>query len=364
MRGKVRDMGLGSAAVIGLADAREFAGTCRGLVARGVDPIEERRLKRAEQAKQATKLVTFEDCAISLIDAKRSSWRSAKHAKQWLATLQTYVFPHFGKFAVADVDTASVLKALKPIWEVKPETAGRVRERIEAVLDAAKAREFREGDNPARWRGHLEMLLAKPAQFRATKHHAALPYVEIAEFVSLVRKQNSTAARAMELLILTATRTSETINARWEEFDLTSGVWTIPADRIKAGKEHRIPLSEPARDLLRKQYECRTSDSVFPGLGKNKPLSNMALLMLLKRMKYAAITTHGFRSTFRDWAAEQTNFPREVAEMALAHAIQNKVEAAYRRGGLFEKRSKLMAAWAAYCCKPTKENVLPFQKTG
>lgn len=361
--GRVRDMGLGSALVIGLADARDFATECRRLLARGLDPIEERLRKRREKAIEAAGALSFKACAEELIEAKRPSWRSAKHAAQWLSTLQAYAFPHFGSLPVSAVDTSLVLKALTPIWNVKNETAVRVRERIEAVLDAARARGARNGENPARWKGHLETLLPSPSKVKKVRHQPALPYSEIAQFMELIRKQQSTAALAMELLILTATRTSETINARWEEFDLDAGIWAIPASRIKAGKEHRIPLSEPAKRLLEKLHACQTSEFVFPGRRQGKPLSNMALLKLLERMGFDHITTHGFRSTFRDWAAELTNFPREVAEMALSHAIENKVEAAYRRGGLFDKRSKLMAAWASYCEKTSKGIVVPLHKS-
>lgn len=362
--GKVHDMGLGSALVIGLADARDFAMECRRLLARGIDPIEERQRKRREKVVEAASALTFEHCARDLIEAKRPSWRSEKHAGQWLSTLQAYAFPHFGALPVASIDTSLVLKALTPIWNTKTDTAVRVRERIEAVLDAAKARGARDGENPARWKGHLEALLPSPSKVKKVRHQPALPYTEIAAFMELLRRQQSTAALAMELLILTATRTSETINARWQELDLAAGVWTIPADRIKAGKEHQIPLSEPAKGLLNKLHSFRRGEFVFPGQRQGKPLSNMALLKLLERMGFDHITTHGFRSTFRDWAAEQTNFPREVAEMALAHAIENKVEAAYRRGGLFEKRAKLMAAWAAHCAHLRNTQIVNLRQVG
>jgi integrase len=349
IQGRVRDMGLGPASVLGLAEARALAAQYRLQKVMGLDPIEDRRLKRRQKNLEAASAVSFEECARKLIDAKKPSWRSAKHGDQWLSTLTTYAFPHFGDLAVGTVDTNLVLKALEPIWQKKNETAGRVRERIEAVLDAARARGLREGENPARWRGHLENLLPKPSAIRRVRHHPALPYAEISNFMAALRSLKSTAALAMEFLILTATRTSETIGARWDEIDLPHGVWTIPSSRIKAGKEHRIPLPAPAITLLEKLHQHRVGPYVFPGMKSGKPLSNMALLKLLGRMGWADITTHGFRSTFRDWAAEQTNFPREVAEMALAHAIENKVEAAYRRGGLFQKREKLMAAWALYC---------------
>jgi integrase len=364
LRGKMRDMGLGSAAIIGLADARDFAAQCRKLTAIGIDPIDERARRRVGDALEAASAVTFEDCALEYIASRKAAWRNLKHGKQWLSTLQTYVFPHFGAMPIASVNTELVLKALQPIWNDKNSTAGRVRQRIEAILDAGKARGLRTGDNPARWRGHLEVLLAKPSKVGKNSHHPALPYAEIGNFMILLRTQKSTAARALELLILTATRTSETICSKWDEIDLANLMWTIPAERIKAGREHRIPLSNPAAALLTELSKSKTSDFVFPGLKEKRPLSNMAILKLLDRMHFGHITTHGFRSTFRDWAAEQTNFPREVAEMALAHAIGNKVEAAYRRGDLFEKRTRLMDAWAMYCAQPRRGEVIRFKKAG
>lgn len=297
-----------------------------------------------------------------VIEAKRPSWRNAKHAAQWLTTLQNYAFPVFGHLPVKDVDVGLILKVLKPIWATKNSTAGRVRERIEAVLDAAKAEGLREGDNPARWKGHLEYKLAKPSKVQPVKHHAALPYAEVPAFMSELRTHQGMAALALELLILTATRTSETIGARWEEFDLEARRWTIPATRIKAGKVHQIPLSEPALALLRQVRQLKVGIFAFPGLRPGKPLSNMAMLKLLDRMgRRYHITTHGFRSTFRDWAAEQTGHSREAVEMALAHSIENKVEAAYRRGDLFEKRRLLMYDWGNYCNgKPISGRLVPF----
>ena len=350
LSGRVRDMGLGSPAVIGLADARIFAGQCRSLVARRIDPIEERRRRQEQAALEAATTATFKQCALSVIEAKQPSWRNAKHAAQWLTTLATYAFPVFGHLPVGAIDTPLVLKVLQPIWNQKTSTAGRVRERIEAVLDAARAEGLRTGENPARWKGHLEYKLARPSKVQPVKHHAALPYAQIAPFMVELRAHDCMAGRAMELLILTATRTSEAIGARWDEFDLGAGRWVIPADRIKAGRTHQIPPSEPALALLRQLQALRMGEFVFPGQRAGKPLSNMALLKLLERMgRRHAITTHGFRSTFRDWAAERTGYAREVVEMALAHAIENKVEAAYRRGDLFEKRRHLMRDWALYC---------------
>ena len=361
LNNKAREMGLGSASIIGLADARTFAAQCRALVFRRIDPIEERARRREEAAKEAATAVTFKQAALAVIEAKSPSWRNAKHAAQWLSSLEMYAFPIFGHLPARDVDTTLVLRALKPIWTTKNGTAGRVRARVETVLDAAKAEGLRDGDNPARWKGHLEFKLAKPSKVRPIKHHAALPYVDVATFMAQLRTHDCMAAMALELVILTATRTSEAICARWEELDLEAARWTIPATRIKAGKTHQIPLSEPVLALLRRLQRCRVGEYVFPGLRHGKPLSNMAMLQLLNRMgRRYAITTHGFRSTFRDWAAEQTAHPGEVVEMALAHAIENKVEAAYRRGDLFEKRRVLMRDWSRYCDgKPARDTVVP-----
>ncbi|MES2295353.1 MAG: integrase arm-type DNA-binding domain-containing protein [Pseudomonadota bacterium] len=362
LKGRVRDMGLGSASVIGLADARDFAAQCRKLAIRGIDPIQERLRRRQEDAEEEASALTFKECATSLIEARKASWRSEKLGKQWLSTLQTYVFPHFGHLPIANINTQLVMKALEPIWNAKPSTAGRVRQRVEAILDAGKARGLRSGDNPARWRGHLQVLLSDPSKLRKTSHHPALPYSEIGTFMPQVRQQQSTAARALELLILTATRTSETICAKWTEVNLGAAVWTIPGERIKTGREHRIPLSAPAVALLHEMNKFNNGEFIFPGLKRGKPLSNMAILKLLQRMGFDHITTHGFRSTFRDWAAEQTNFPRDVAEMALAHAVENKVEAAYRRGDLFLKRAKLMEAWASYCGRTSQAGIVHIRR--
>jgi integrase len=350
-RGRRRDMGLGGYPAIALAKARELAGDCRSVLAAGLDPIAARNEKRAAAAVEAAKAMTFGDCATAYINAHEAGWRNPKHRQQWKNTLATYVSPVVGKLPVSAVDTGLVLKVLEPIWTRKPETASRVRGRMEAVLDWAKARGYRAGENPARWRGHLDHLLPAKAKVRKVEHHAALSYARIGAFLAALRKQNGIAARALEFLVLTATRTGETLGATWNEVDLGAKLWTISAGRMKAGKEHRVPLSDAALALLEQMHDIRHSDYVFPGGRDRRPLSETSLLMLLRRMGHGDITAHGFRSTFRDWAAERTSFPREVAEMALAHAIPDAVEAAYRRGDLFEKRQKLMAVWAAYCAK-------------
>jgi integrase len=293
--------------------------------------------------------MTFREGAETYIAAHKAGWKNPKHAAQWPATLATYVYPVFGDLPVQAIDTGLVMKALEPIWTAKPETATRVRGRIESVIDWATARGYRQGENPARWRGHLENLFPKKSKVRRVEHHPALPYDEIGAFTASLRGQGGIGARALEFLILTAARTGEVIGARWDEFDLAQKVWTVPAERMKAGKEHRVPLSAPALAIVEAMRETRESEFVFPGGKRGKPLSNMAMLKLLKRMGRDDLTAHGFRSSFRDWAAESTGFPSEVVEMALAHMVGDKVEAAYRRGDLFAKRRQLMEAWARYC---------------
>lgn len=347
--GKRRNMGLGSFDDLGLAEARERAAAARRLVLDGRDPIDVRRAERAESAIRAAKAMTFRQCAEAYIAAHRAGWKNPKHAAQWPSTLETYVFPIFGKLPVAAIDVGLVMQAVEPIWTAKPETAGRVRGRIESVLDWATARGYRDGENPARWRGHLDNLLPARAKVQRVEHHAALPYGDVGAFMAELRAQPGTAARALEFAILTAARTGEVIGARWDEINIAERLWTIPAERMKAAREHRIPLSDCAMAIVEAMAESRSGDFVFGGGKPGQPLSNMALLMTLRRMKRDDLTAHGFRSTFRDWAAERTNFPSEVAEMALAHTVSDKVEAAYRRGDLFQKRRQLAEAWARFC---------------
>jgi integrase len=347
--GRLREMGLGSLDTYGLAEARERARACRKLRDEGKDPIEERNAARLAVKLEATKAMTFEQCAERYIAAHRAGWRNGKHRDQWSSTLATYVNPMFGALPVRAIDTALVMKAIEPIWNEKPETASRVRGRIESILDWAAARGYRAGENPARWRGHLDKLLPKKTKVRRVEHHAALPYGEIAAFVAELREQEGVGARALEFAILTAARTGEVIGAQWDEFDLAERLWTIPAARMKAGKEHRVPLSDAALVILEDLQKVRHGDFVFPGGKAKRPISNMAMLMLLRRMGRGDLTAHGFRSSFRDWAAERTGFPAEVAEMALAHTVADAVERAYRRGDLFQKRRQLMDAWARFC---------------
>jgi integrase len=356
MAGKTRDAGLGGYPTISLAKARQEAERCRRLVAAGIDPIKARNDERQAALIEAAKAITFEQCAQAFI---------AGHRQQWTNTLKMYAYPVFGALPVSAVNTGLVMEVLEPIWATKPETAGRVRGRIERVLDWAKVRGYRDGENPARLRGHLDNLLPKKSKVHKVKHHAALPYKDIGTFMATLREETSISARALALLILTTTRTSETLEAHWDEFDLDERVWIIPPERMKADKEHRVPLAPRAITILKEMAEIRTSDFVFAGAKLGRPLSNMALAMLLRRMGYGHITAHGFRSSFRDWAAERTSFPREVAEMALAHKIPDAVEAAYRRGDLFEKRRRLMDAWAEFCArKPATIEVVPLKRRG
>ena len=352
LRGKSRDVGLGAASgpdTISLATARDKAAALRLQVKAGVDPLAERHREASEAlaSVQAALIagITFKAVAETYIGANEGSWRNDKHRQQWRNTLAAYVYPVMGELPVAEIGTAHVLKILEPIWQDKPETASRIRGRIETVLDAAKARGYREGENPARWRGHIAQIL--PARSRLTRgHHKAMSYEAISAFMAKLREREAMAALALEFVILTATRTSEVLGATWAEVDLDKAIWTVPASRMKAGKEHRIPLSPRAIDIL-EAVKPLDQTSLFPA-DKGGKLSTMAMSMLLRRMKLDC-TVHGFRSAFRDWAAEQTGYAHEVCEMALAHTIGNKVEAAYRRGDLFDKRRRLMADWSVYC---------------
>jgi integrase len=357
--GKLHDMGLGPLHTIRLADAREKARECRRLRLEGQDPIEIRRAKRLEEGLDAAKAMTFRQCAERYIAAHEAGWRNPKHAAQWPSTLATYVNPIFGSLPVQAIDVGLVMKALEPIWSTKPETAGRVRGRIESVLDWATTRGYRRGENPARWRGHLENLLPKKSKLRRVEHHAALPYVDLADFMVGLRQQDGISARALEFAILTAARTGEVLGARWSEIDFKARLWTILGSRMKAGKEHRVPLPDAALAVLEDMQDLREGDFIFPGGRARRPLSNMAFLMLLRRMGRGHLTAHGFRSTFSDWCSERTIFPAEVREMALAHAVGDKVEAAYRRGDLFEKRVDLMRAWASFATTAPGGNVVP-----
>jgi integrase len=354
LRGREREMGLGSLTAVSLADARTKAAECRGLRQRGVDPIDVRKKARDQASLEAASTLTFKDAAKSYIDAHRAGWRNPKHIWQWSATLTTYANPIIGDLSLQVIDTALVLKVLEPIWPTKPETASRLRGRIEAVLDWATVRGYRKGENPARWRGHLSKLLPARSRVRKVKHHTALPYAELPDFMVALRAQGGIAARALEFTILTAARTGEAIGATWDEIFEAEKVWVVPGNRMKAGKEHRVPLSNPALAILKEMKLCGDAGEgfVFHGAKREKPLSNMAMIAMLRRMGCGDLTVHGFRSSFRDWVAERTHFPGEVAEMALAHAVGDKVEAAYRRGDLFDRRRRIMAEWAKFCATP------------
>jgi len=353
LNGAPRYMGLGPLHTVTLADARVKALEARRLRLAGVDPIDARDDALAEARLEAARSITFKDAAEAYMEAHKSGWRNATHAAQWRTTLGTYVYPVLGSLPVQSVDVALVMKVLEPIWATKTETASRVRGRIESILDWASARGYRLGENPARWRGHLENLLPRRSRVQKVEHHPALPYGEVGAFMVGLRRQEGAAASALEFVILTACRAGEVIGARWGEFNIGEALWTIPPERVKSGRQHRVPLSPAALTIINAMQEVRTTGHgngfVFPGGKRGRPLSNTALRAVLKRLRRSDVTVHGFRSSFRDWAAERTNYPREVAEMVLGHAVGDKVEAAYRRSDLFEKRRKMMNAWADYC---------------
>jgi integrase len=352
LRKKSQEKGLGSATNVPLALAREKAADARRMIARGLNPIDE--------PKRDDGIPTFGEVADDVCEALSAGFRNEKHKAQWKSTLASYAAPLRAK-PVNNIATEDVLTVLKPIWTSKAETASRVRGRIEKVLDAAKAKGFRDGENPARWRGHLDHLLPRPSKL-ARGHHAAMPYEDVAAFIAKLRTREASAALALELCILTAARSGEILGMQWSEIDLDKRIWTVPANRMKAGREHRVPLSPRAVAILRQLEKLKAGEFVFPGQARNKPLSNMAMEMVLRRMKVEDATVHGFRSSFRDWAGNVSNFPREVVETALAHVIGDKAEQAYRRSDALEKRRKLMDAWAAYCATPKTGSVIAFRR--
>jgi integrase len=361
LSGRERYLGLGSAAAIPLKRARELAAEARRMRAEGVDPIEHRRQQRDAVRVRDAKAMTFGQVAAQYITAHEGSWGNARHREQWRNTLAIYVLTVIGSLPVQAIDTALVLKVLQPVWATIPETANRIRGRIELILDYAVAHGYRaSGDNPARWRGHLSMILPKRSKVARVEHHAALPYAELPAFMADLRRRESTSSRALEFLILTAARAGEVRGATWQEIDLDAGLWTISGERMKTGKPHRVPLSDRMLDILRDMSTRRENSFLFPGL--RGPLSTMALGAMLKVMRRTDITVHGFRSSFRDWAGDRTAFARDVVEAALAHAIENRVEAAYRRGDALEKRRRLMESWAAYCAStPAVAVVVPLR---
>ena len=345
--GKRRHMGLGGYPDVTLAGAKEAARAARAQISEGVDPVAERQAKRSALAAAVAATMTFSEAAEKYIAAHEAGWKNAKHADQWNNTLATYAYPVIGKISVGDIETAHIMRVLEPIWTTKTETASRLRGRIESVLDWATVRGFRKGDNPARWRGHIEHLLAARADVQKTVHHAAMDYREVGAFLVDLRQQEGLGARALEFAILNAARSGEVRGATWSEIDLEAAVWTIPAGRMKAEKEHRVPLSAESLALLGALPRMVGTDLVFPN-AKNAVLSDMTLTAVLRRMG-VPVTAHGFRSSFRDWAGETTAYPREVIEHALAHQLRDKAEAAYARGSLFDKRRRLMADWAKFC---------------
>ncbi|MFA6312652.1 MAG: tyrosine-type recombinase/integrase [Sterolibacterium sp.] len=350
--GKRRNMGLGSQYSVTLAEARKQAAILREQVKHPTapnDPLAARQESRLAQKLAKRKHMTFKACAEAYIEAHRAEWKNPKHAQQWENTLKTYAYPVFGDLPVAAVDDGLVLKVLMPIWEKKTETATRLRGRIESVLDWATFSKFRQGENPARWKGHLDNSLAKPNKVAKVKHHAALAYEEMGPFMADLRQREGLGARGLEFTILTAARSGEVRGATWDEIDMNNKLWVIPAARMKMDKEHRVPLSDAAVALLKALPRVDDEVLVFPSSKAGKQMSDMTLTAVLKRMGRGDLTAHGFRSTFRDWAAESTNYPPDMAEMALAHSIGDKVEAAYRRGDMLKKRFRMMNDWAKYC---------------
>jgi integrase len=337
-----RHHGLGPTHTVSLAQAREKARSCRQLLLQGLDPIAEKRARVAALKAEAAKTITFAAAAATYIRDHHPAWKNAKNRKQWENTLATYAYPVIGKLPVGAIDTGLVMRVLAPIWTTKNETASRVRMRLERILSWATVHGYRSGDNPARWQGHLDNLLPPQTKVAPVQHHKALPFAEIPDFIARVRERDGLAAEALIFLILTAARTSEVLGAEWSEFDLDNQLWTVPALRMKSSRPHKVPLSRGAIAILK---------SLSPESGRPFPMSNMALLQLLKRMGRSDITAHGFRSGFRDWCAETHEAPRDVVEMSLAHAISDKTEAAYRRGDMLAKRRKLMDDWAGFCLR-------------
>jgi len=346
-------MGLGPYPDVSLSEARNLATRERKKILQGIDPLTDKRARRIAARAAHDNMLSFAECAELYVESQAPGWSNPKHIEQWRNTLKNLAGPVIGHLSVDQIDTALVMRCIEPIWATKTETASRLRGRIEAVLDWAAVRGYRKGDNPARWRGHLDKLLPRPSQVVRVKHHPALPYTEVGAFMEQLRDDTGIASRALEFTILTAARTNEVIQAQWSELDLDMKTWIVPAERMKSKRPHRVPLSDVAVAALR-ATKGRSKRYVFPGHKRGSHLSNAAMMQVLKRLERTGITVHGFRSTFRDWCAESTNYPADVAEMALAHTLRDKTEAAYRRGDLFEKRARLMADWARYCSEPAE----------
>jgi len=362
MAGRARKMGLGDFDLVSLKDARKKRDAAYSLVVDGIDPIDDRAARKAAQVAESAKALTFKQCAEGYIAAHKAGWKSAKHAGQWEATLATYAYPIIGALPVQMIETAHVMKIVQPIWETKTETASRVRGRIEKVLDRAKALKLRTGENPAAWRGHLDHLLPAKSQVSPVENHPALPYGELPEFMAKLRAKEGISARALEFTILTVARTGDTIGATWQEIDGEEALWTVPAARLKGKKgarkrDHVVPLSKPAVALL--ESLPVEGSYLFPGGKEGAGLSNAAMSELLKGMGYSPeyATVHGFRSAFKDWCSDMTAYPNEMSEIAMAHTVSDKVEAAYRRSDMRERRRRMMADWAAYCLSKRRPSV-------
>lgn len=351
--GRARKMGLGPLHTVSLAEARDAALACRKQLREGIDPIEARRARKAAIRVEEARQMTFRQCGTKYIEANKVGWKNAKHAAQWPSTLEAHVYPKLGDLPVDKIEVAHVMKVVEPLWTSRPETASRIRGRIETIIDWATARGYRKGENPARWKGHLQNLLPARRKVVSVKHLPALPYAELPSFMGRLRELRGIEGGALEFAILTAARSGEVIHARWSEIDLTARMWTISPGRMKRHREHRVPLSSRAVEIL-ENLPRDGGEYVFIGRRAGKPLFEGALLKVVERLGRSEVTVHGFRSTFRDWASEQTAYSSEMCEMALAHAVSNKVEAAYRRGDMLEKRRRLMADWAAYCASPAR----------
>lgn len=360
--GRTRDGGLGAYPAVGLAKARELAAQCRRSLAAGVDPIDARQAQRRDADRQTARAITFSQCAENFISSHEVAWRNPKHRQQWRNTIKTYAEPNIGSLIVAEVDTTGIVRILEPIWTSKPETASRLRGRLECILDWARARGYREGENPARWRGHLDHLLPPKSKVRTVQHHAAMPYLDVPGFMRVLTANSSPVAQALTFLILTSARTTEVTGAEWNEISFGSRSWEVPASRMKSGRSHRVALSRPAITLLQDMAEVRQGDFIFPGARLGTSLSSMAMAMLLRRLNFAHVTVHGFRSSFRTFIAEATSFPSELAEMALAHVVGSAVERAYLRGDLLERRREVAEVWATFCMHGS--TVVPLRAAG
>jgi integrase len=355
--GRLRDMGLGAIHTVGLAEARKRAQQHRLARLDGIDPLDLKKARQTDAKLKAAKAMTFKACAEGYMAANRAGW-GTRHASIWQQSVIDHAYPVLGDLPVQAVDTALLMRAIQPLWATKTETASRVRGRVEAILDWATTCGHRTGENPARWKGHLENLLPRRSRVVPVKHFAALPYAEIAGLMAELRQREGFAARALEFAILTAARTGEVIGASWDEISLAERLWIVPATRMKGGKEHRVPLSEAAMAVVETMAEYRQGDHLFPGRRLGKPLNAHALWDLLKAVGHAEESVHGFRSSFRDWAAERTTFPAEIPEMALAHNVGSAVQRAYQRSDMFDKRRQLAQAWARYITQPPADGAV------